>query len=195
LETAARSLAAVFCFSAVAEGLESVINVDPPSEPDFALHRDPAEARADAERLFERIATELAALLPPSADIRHIGATAVPGCLTKGDLDIVVRIAAEDFSAADAVLAARFARNLGSKRTASFASFEDAATSPHLGIQLTVAGGEDDSFPLFVGALKRDTELVAAYNALKRDFDGKPMEVYRAAKAVFVTRVLSRLDG
>lgn len=164
-------------------------------EPDFALHADVETARADAERLFERVFSELRALLPSSADIRHIGATAVPGCLTKGDLDIVVRVGAEDFIAADAALAARFARNVGSKRTASFSSFEDAGTSPHLGVQLTVAGGEDDVFHRFVDALTQDPDLVAQYNALKRQFDGQPMDVYRAAKSTFVTTVLSRLDG
>lgn len=167
---------------------------DLPPEPNFALHPDVETARAEGERLFERISSELRALLPSSADIRHIGATAVAGCLTKGDLDIVVRVGADDFIVADAALAARFARNLGSKRTASFSSFEDAETSPHLGVQLTVAGGEDDDFHLFVEALKRDPELVAQYNALKRQFDGQPMDVYRAAKGAFVTTVLSRLD-
>lgn len=163
-----------------------------PSEPDFALHPDHAKACADAERLFERIEAELRALLPPSADIRHIGATAVAGCLTKGDLDLVVRIAAEDFALADQALAERFARNIGSKRTDTFSSFEDAETSPHLGIQLAIAGSEDDHFHLFVDALKAEPELVAAYNALKREFEGKSMEVYRTAKGDFVAAVLSR---
>jgi GrpB-like predicted nucleotidyltransferase (UPF0157 family) len=166
---------------------------DLPPEPDFALCPDEAQARVHAEGLFERIAVELRVLLPASADIRHVGATAVPGCLTKGDLDIVARIAAEDFPAADAALAARFARNIGSKRTDSFSSFEDATTMPHLGIQLTIAGGEDDTFHLFIDALRADPQLVAQYNALKRRFDGKPMDVYREAKGAFVRDVVSRL--
>lgn len=168
---------------------------DLPPEPDFSLHPDHVQARADAERLFQRIESEIRAMLPASADIWHIGATAVAGCLTKGDLDIVVRVAAEDFAAADAALSMRFARNVGSKRTDSFSSFEDEAASPHLGIQLTVVDGEDDYFHLFADALRRDPELVAQYNALKRQFDGKPMEIYRTAKSAFVRDVLSRLDG
>src|SRR5688572_16960802 len=147
---------------------------DMPPESNFVLHRDDAEARVDAERLFGRVSSELRALLPSAADIRHIGATAVPGCVTKGDLDIVVRVAAEDFPTTDQALAGRFSRNVGSKRTASFSSFEDGHVSPHLGIQLTVAGGEDDNFHLFVEALRRDRKLVAQYNALKREFDGQP---------------------
>ncbi len=59
---------------------------DLPGEAVFRLHADPDAAGVAAERLFERVAAELEALLPASADVRHIGATAVPGCLTKGDL-------------------------------------------------------------------------------------------------------------
>ena len=32
--------------------------------------------------------------LLPTAEIEHIGATAIPGALTKGDLDVMVRVAA-----------------------------------------------------------------------------------------------------
>ena len=167
---------------------------DLPPEPDFSLHPDEAKARAAAERLFERVAADLRVLLPASADIRHVGATAVPGCLTKGDLDIVVRVPAEAFVATDQALAARFARNVGSKHTDSFSAFEDAAATPHLGIQLAVVGSEDDCFHFFVEALRQDRGLVARYNALKIAFDGQPMEVYRAAKSAFIQDVLSRRD-
>ncbi|WP_334493720.1 GrpB family protein [Bradyrhizobium sp. AZCC 1614] len=52
-------------------------------------------------------------MLPTSAEMHHVGATAIPGCLTKGDLDIVIRVDAADFSQVDAQLAERFSRNLG----------------------------------------------------------------------------------
>ncbi|MCC7252258.1 GrpB family protein [Hyphomicrobium sp.] len=170
-----------------------MVRSDLPPEPDFSLHPDQVQARALVERLFEQVAAELRVLLPASADIRHVGATAVAGCVTKGDLDIVVRVPSEAFVTVDDALAARFPRNIGSKRTDAFSSFEDATTTPHLGIQLTIAGGEDDYFHLFADALRQDPGLVAQYNALKREFDGKPMEVYRAAKSAFVRDVLSRL--
>ena len=109
------------------------------SEP-FTL-ADTESARVAAERLFASVRETLAELLPPTADIRHVGATAVPGCLTKGDLDIVVRVPANDFAAADAVLASRFARNGGSIRTDTFSAFEDGSSQPHLGVQLAVITG------------------------------------------------------
>lgn len=156
---------------------------------------DAVAAREKAQRLFERLLDLLAPLLPPDAEMRHIGATAVPGCLTKGDLDIVVRVPAEAFRQVDALLAARFARNEGSIQTDGFSAFEDAATEPHLGIQLTVIGGRHDFFHLFVEALRQSPELVGAYNALKRRYDGSEMAVYRTAKDAFVACVLAGARG
>jgi GrpB-like predicted nucleotidyltransferase (UPF0157 family) len=160
------------------------------NEPAFKLV-DTERAREDAATLFDAISMSLKAVLPPTADVRHIGATAVPGCLTKGDLDVVVRVAAEDFNDADSALAARFKRNDGSTRTNAFSAFEDVSSYPHLGVQLTVVGGEFDLFHQFVEALQRSPALVREYNALKRTHDGGDMTVYRKAKAAFVEKVLA----
>lgn len=160
------------------------------TEPRFRLV-DTEPARDKAQALFERVRNWLAPLLPTDGDIRHIGATAVPGCLTKGDLDIVVRVPGQDFQQADALLAEHFARNDGSIRTVSFSAFEDASTDPHLGIQLTMMDGPHDFFHLFVEALRRSPELVSDYNTLKLQHEGSDMAVYRAAKDDFVERVLA----
>jgi uncharacterized protein len=42
----------------------------------------------------------------PEAEIEHIGATSVPGALTKGDVDLLVSVPAERFGAAVAALEA-----------------------------------------------------------------------------------------
>jgi GrpB-like predicted nucleotidyltransferase (UPF0157 family) len=46
--------------------------------------------RPAAERTFEERARAIRELLPAAA-VEHIGATAIPGALTKGDLDLLVR--------------------------------------------------------------------------------------------------------
>ncbi|MES5047191.1 GrpB family protein [Rhizobium nepotum] len=83
----------------------------------------------NAERLASDAFNEFAQLwksdLPTSAEIEHVGATAVPGCLTKGDLDICIRVAATDFDAADRILARSFQRNPGSVRSGAFSAFMD----------------------------------------------------------------------
>ena len=153
---------------------------------------DTEKARAVAHSSFNSLMPLLTSCLPPSAEIRHIGATAVPGCLTKGDLDIVVRVPLEDFPTADTALSKLFARNIGSTRTPHFSAFEDASSNPPLGIQLTAIGGEFDSFHHFVDALLASPQLVAAYNALKRDWNGAAMEDYRRAKDEFIAQALQR---
>lgn len=160
------------------------------NEPPFALV-DTEGARKAAERLFATVRRSLVAMLPSTADIRHIGATAVAGCLTKGDLDIVVRVPAAEFENAEAALASRFSRNEGSFRSTTFAAFEDPSSNPHLGIQLAAIDGPSDVFHLFVQALQNSPELVDEYNALKRRYEGVQMATYRAAKDAFVERVLA----
>lgn len=156
----------------------------------FHIAADHEHARDAAERLFAVVKQQLIAVLPKTSEFLHIGATSVPGCLTKGDLDIVVRVEREDFQATEAALAARYARNSGSVRTNEFAAFEDSACMPHLGIQLTVKGGEFDVFHRFAAALRADPALVRRYNELKRAYDGQPMDRYRAAKDAFVRDAL-----
>ncbi|MBJ7534414.1 GrpB family protein [Rhodomicrobium vannielii ATCC 17100] len=160
------------------------------NEPTFTLV-DAERAREEAQRLFEAVSTSLKAVLPPTADIRHIGATAVPGCLTKGDLDIVVRVASEDFDNADRVLAHRFARNEGSVCTKTFSAFEDSSSLPPLGLQLAAFDSPFDDFHQFVEALLRSPALVQEYNELKRAHDGGDMAVYRSAKDAFIEKVLA----
>ncbi|AVT76943.1 hypothetical protein RPPS3_28800 [Rhodopseudomonas palustris] len=156
----------------------------------FHIAADPEYARAAAERLFAAVQQQLVAVLPKTCELLHIGATSVPGCLTKGDLDIVVRVERKDFQATEAALAARYARNSGSVRTNEFAAFEDDASTPHLGIQLTVKGGAFDVFHRFADALRADPALVRRYNELKLAYDGQPMDRYRGAKDAFVTDAL-----
>ena len=159
------------------------------AEPPFRL-ADTEAAREAADRLYAETIEWLRPVLPESAEIHHVGATAIPGCLTKGDLDMVVRVEASDFPAADRALDSRYARNTGSVRTECFSAFEQPESVPPLGIQLTAKGGAYDFFHLFVARLLAEPALVACYNDLKRRFEGKPMEDYRAAKSDFIGHVL-----
>ncbi|WP_315763620.1 MULTISPECIES: GrpB family protein [unclassified Bradyrhizobium] len=156
----------------------------------FRIAADHRQAREAAERLFEAVKQQLQAVLPATTEVLHVGATAIPGCLTKGDLDIVVRVERKDFQAVEATLSARFARNPGSTRTEEFAAFEDEVCTPHLGIQLTAKGGALDVFHRFAAALRADPALVSRYNTLKIAHDGQPMDCYRAAKDAFVADAL-----
>lgn len=150
----------------------------------------------DAERLACRAFNEFVQMwkgeLPPSSVIEHVGATAVPGCLTKGDLDICIRVDRQDFAVAEAQLAQSLERNLGSVRSDEFSAFMDDKQHPPLGVQLVAKGSELDFFVRFRDRLRESASLLSTYNDLKRRFAGRDMEAYRHAKADFISRVVSR---
>ncbi|SPA46926.1 conserved protein of unknown function [Cupriavidus taiwanensis] len=155
------------------------------------LRLDPSAATGGAaERLFRALRRRLAAILPADAVIEHVGATAVGGCLTKGDLDICVRVSEETFGEADRALGALYERNLDSVRTADFSAFKHDGLRPTVGIQLVARGAPLDVFVRFRDCLRADPVLVEHYNALKRSYDGAAMSDYRAAKSAFIEQVL-----
>ncbi|ARU15736.1 GrpB family protein [Croceicoccus marinus] len=155
----------------------------------FRLAPDHHRARADAEQLYRSVSQRLIRVLPTGSEIMHVGATAIADCLTKGDLAVMVRVDAEEFSEAELALASLFARGL-SDRTEDFASFEDKNAVPPLGILLVAKGGTLDVFEKFRDRLSSSPALLREYNALKREHDGAEMESYRSAKDRFIVRTL-----
>ena len=141
------------------------------------------------ERVFEVHRRNLSQLLP-DADIQHIGGTSVSGSLTKGDLDIQVRVSQNSFAAAEESLSNRYGRNDDSVRTGEFVSFKDDSLSPPLGIQLTAIGSQFDSFCKLRELLRSRTDLLEQFNTLKRRHEGCSMEEYRAAKNAFLESIL-----
>jgi GrpB-like predicted nucleotidyltransferase (UPF0157 family) len=145
--------------------------------------------RGAVDILFGRVAVRIRALLPNS-DIQHVGSTAVPGSLTKGDLDVQVRVAPAEFAAAKERLSQVYSVNTGGFVGDEAISFEDYSTQPPLGIHLTVAGGKWDLQWKFRDLLLESPVLCDEYDRLKRRFHGGSMEKYREAKTAFVSRVL-----
>jgi GrpB-like predicted nucleotidyltransferase (UPF0157 family) len=133
--------------------------------------------------VFARRAAELRALLP-AARVEHIGSTAVPGSLTKGDLDICVIVEGADFDAAARALTDRLSIHQPENWSPTLASF----TAPSedgidVGVQLVPAGSRDEL--LFIGwrdRLRADPELRSRYDELKRRHGGDGIGAYRDAK-------------
>lgn len=128
------------------------------------------------------------------ADIQHVGSTAIPYSLTKGDLDIQVRVSELQFSKAVAALSTAYKSNDGSVKTNEFRAFKDDAHTPPLGIQLTVIGSEFDFFWKFREVLLQNERYKIEYDHLKREFEGKDMESYREAKNVFFNKIMQTLE-
>src|SRR5687767_7256372 len=99
--------------------------------------------------MLGRVFAQLATLLP-NAELHHIGATALPGALTKGDVDVLVRVAPAQFPAAVAALRRHFAVKQPDNWTAAFASFgDDTGHELPLGLQVVVKDAPED-FLLFL---------------------------------------------
>ncbi|SDN24972.1 GrpB domain, predicted nucleotidyltransferase, UPF0157 family [Fictibacillus solisalsi] len=126
----------------------------------------------------------------PRADVQHVGSTVIPNCITKGDLDIQVRVLPEDFPKALAALSKRYEINEGSVATESFRALKDDSTDPPLGVQLTVIDSEFDFFWKFRDVLLRKEEYRKEYDDLKMQFEGKDMEAYRDAKNEFFQKLM-----
>jgi GrpB-like predicted nucleotidyltransferase (UPF0157 family) len=155
----------------------------------------PIRVRPVAEVPFEAALSShrarIAGLIP-GAEVVHVGSTAVPGALTKGDLDLMVRVGAGGFEPAVRALGSAYSIHQPENWTPSFASFVDPqASDPPVGVQLVVAGSKEEAiFEPFLEALRDHPALLAEYNTLKRRLDGSDYELYTRVKGEFIERVL-----
>jgi GrpB-like predicted nucleotidyltransferase (UPF0157 family) len=141
------------------------------------------EIRERVAAIFARHQAGLEAMLP-GARVEHVGSTAVPGSLTKGDLDVCVIVGGWEFERASRVLAAHFAIHQPENWSATLASFTaPSEDGVDVGVQLVPAGSSDER--AFVGwrdRLLADPELRARYDELKRHHQADGIDAYRAAK-------------
>lgn len=141
-----------------------------------------------ANRIFKEQKKRILEILP-NAEVLHVGSTAVPGSLTKGDLDLSVRISKDNFEGAYKKLKTLYAVDPNNKKTDIIASFKDENQEIPLGIQVTVIGSEHDNFHAHTRAFLNDPKLVQKYNQLKLSFEGKDMDEYRKAKNKFFEKI------
>ena len=133
--------------------------------PQYALTT--AETVAEARRALEEERAFLA-----SQGIRGTlsltGGSSLEGLVTKGDIDLHLRVGSPDFAPAQARLVPRYQPAHPEIWTDSFAAFE-RGTEPPIGLALTIVGSEHDR--RFVRSWERmatDAAARAAYNDLKR---------------------------
>jgi GrpB-like predicted nucleotidyltransferase (UPF0157 family) len=140
------------------------------------------DIRREIDALFAREKEKLSGLLP-DVDIQHVGSTAVAGTLSKGDLDINIRVTSEQFPVLIEKLKTIYQIHQPENWTNGFASFKDDFRD--LGIQVTVIGTLHDCFVAQRNYFRSHPEAVTDYNQLKRKFEGKNMADYRKEKAKF----------
>lgn len=150
------------------------------------MHFVPSEElRPIINSVFETERVMLLQLIP-GADIQHNGSSAITGALTKGDLDIQVRVSIDEVKSAVRALTPVYTVNHPELWTPEFALFHryDDPVVP-VGVVVTAIGTRYDEYHKLRELFTDNPELLAAYNALKRRYEGKPESEYRRAKQAF----------
>jgi GrpB-like predicted nucleotidyltransferase (UPF0157 family) len=145
-----------------------------------------------ADTLFAAVEARLNSVLS-SALIEHVGSTSLPEGLTKGDLDVQVRVQATDFEEACNALAAVYEENPGGFVDGG-RSYKDDSTDPPLGLHVTIIDGPSDIQFRQRDILRANADLRAAYDSLKRRFHGGDMDDYRDAKHAFWSKLAPGIE-
>ncbi len=151
----------------------------------------PAEEILDRARaILAAQRTRLAPLLPHH-ELLLTGGSSVPGALTKGDVDLHLRVDRADFAATVAILRGIYEVVHPEIWQDTLATFAVAAPLP-TGVAVTPVGsGHDVRFRRSWQLLAGDPALLAGYNAMKRAHDGD----YERRKSAFFDRLLADAGG
>ena len=153
------------------------------------------EESSDAPRRFSDVAAYVVVGLP-EAEVEHVGSTAVPGCLTKGDLDVLVRVPRADFLRSMQVLDGLLVRSSRNDATDEYVEYDYEGHEFSASVQLAVLDGwHDRRFHGLKVRLTSDPRALKAYNSMKRVYEGRPMAEYRQAKAELIESLLAGASG
>ena len=151
------------------------------------------ELRQQVEEVLSRQTPKLQPLAP-GVTIEHIGSTAIPGTVTKGDVDVVLRVPAGKFASLVTALRTGYEIAQPQNWTADFASFKDDETGPlPFGVQVIVLGSENDHLVALRDLLRRDPLARARYNEVKQRHHGSEAETYWQAKDRVINTLLAQL--
>jgi GrpB-like predicted nucleotidyltransferase (UPF0157 family) len=147
--------------------------------------------RGRIEKAFQEEQKKIQRLLP-RAEVLHTGGTSVPDALTRGDLDIHVRVLADDFCEARDAFVSVYVTYRPEMWTGEFATFAAPNGPVATGVALTAVGGvHDRRFLVGWQRVKREPVLLEEYNALKLEYEGAPdADSYEAAKSAFFSALV-----
>ncbi len=149
----------------------------------------------DVAELAEAVVSEYRAELDAlflGCNVEHIGATALPSGVTKGDVDVNVRVPPERFAHVVEVLKRNYSVAQPQNWSRTFASFSDASKGLPLGIQVCVIGSRDDFLVALRDLMRRDPDLRRRYDAVKERTAFLGPDAYWRAKDAFLRDVVQR---
>jgi GrpB-like predicted nucleotidyltransferase (UPF0157 family) len=149
----------------------------------------PQQYQAHAGRVFDDVLASLAPVLP-EARIEHVGASSIPGAISKGDLDVLLIVAPGTLEQAVIQLKTLgYQEKIDTLRTEQLCMLVAPRTDIDLALQVIEAGSRFEFFLHFRDALRADPALVAEYNRIKRETADAGQGVYRQAKGRFIEAV------
>jgi GrpB-like predicted nucleotidyltransferase (UPF0157 family) len=147
----------------------------------------PSEYQKRAECEYNEMRVRLNKVVP-FAQIEHIGSSAIKGAVSKGDLDILVRVEKGRFAEAlTAIEKLGFSVKQGTLRTESLCMLEGPKG---VAVQLIEQGSKFEMFARFRDLMNANPELVKQYNELKINSIGLSEHEYRARKSKFIEDLL-----
>lgn len=151
---------------------------------------DPSEYQSIAAEVVAKVAQELSQLIP-GCRVEHVGSSAIPGAVSKGDVDVCVVVPAHTHRDAVAALEqAGYVVKADTLRTPELCMLLLPSTNIDLALQVVAEGSRFEFFMQFRDALRASPSLVNQYNDIKRNAAGLSHEAYRDAKAAFIASVL-----
>lgn len=151
---------------------------------------EPADYQAACVLTFETYKKRILKVIP-QAHVEHIGASALPGAISKGDLDVFVGVAAHahEFSVKQ-LLSLGFCIKQDTLRTPELCMLE-SSDGDNIALQVVAKGSEFEDFLQFKQVMLSAPELIQKYNQMKRDAAHLDMDAYREVKSRFIERILS----
>ncbi|MFW1920751.1 GrpB family protein [Acinetobacter geminorum] len=151
---------------------------------------EPEQYQERYAQLFNSYQKDISTLLP-FAKIEHIGSSAIPNAISKGDLDIYIEVMPEQFEfAIEQLKTLNFIEKQNTLRTHELCMLE-SLNNDDVAFQIVVSGSIFTFFLAFKNKLIDSPTLVNEYNQLKLQCSHLDPDQYRAIKSDFINRVLN----
>ncbi|MGK3628169.1 GrpB family protein, partial [Acinetobacter sp. A11] len=151
---------------------------------------EPDQYQQRCTQLFNSYQKEISTLLP-FAKIEHIGSSAIPNAISKGDLDIYVEVKSDQFEfAIEQLKTLNFIEKQNTLRTHELCMLE-SLNDDDVAFQIVVSGSIFTFFLAFKNKLIESPTLVNEYNQLKLQCSHLDPDQYRTIKSDFINRVLN----
>ncbi|WP_044100083.1 GrpB family protein [Acinetobacter pittii] len=153
---------------------------------------EPEQYQQRCAQLFNSYYKAICALLP-FAKIEHIGSSAIPNAISKGDLDIYIEVIPEQFEfAIEQLKTLNFIEKQNTLRTHELCMLE-SLNNDDVAFQIVVTDSVFTFFLTFKNKLISSPTLVNEYNQLKLQCSHLDPDQYRTIKSDFINRVLNHL--